>query len=555
MVVELIKYDDSLREGTDKINKAIQQANNAEINSTEAKNKAVEALEQANDTQTQLDTIVINGDSSVEAAQARVSTNNEGETTSYTVLKERLDTEHNKLQQDIGNINELLLETAVDLKRFGATGDGITDDTLAIQQAIDFAYSEGRAIKGENNTYLVSSIILKPNVYFLKGVTFCSSGLLTGNSYVVSCEQGVFVDEINVVVPSESTEERIIQVVSDCSIDSIKISSDTQKNMFNDLLDGALMISGSNITVGSINISNFDYAVNIYNSTNTHINQIRCNSFVRGVYVRKSKNCSFNIITTEVKSPNTTQSPGHNSLLIEECESITFNSLNLSDAGEHAVRIGGIRDGSYLQKYLTFGNITTRRSGQCGFKAYTGDTNRISYIHVDNLTVIDCSYQNVPGENEDGLYLVGVDFAYIGNYRCVKELNGVSAYRGVYISSTNKVTIDNTEIWQTQSTGITVDDAYGRVNDLHINTCTIRQVKAECILVDHDGFELRDIIFKNMYLREYGASNYGIKINVVSVYSPVLFDGYINTTGTLGAFQSITSNGLIFNKMVVINAP
>lgn len=460
-----------------------------------------------------------------------------------------------RLTDEINDIKEELLSNAVDLKRFGAVGDGVTDDTQAIQQAIDFAYSEGRAVKGENNTYLVSSITLKPNVYYLKGVTFLSNGMLTGNVYVVNCQQGVVVDEINVKLPTESTNERSVQVVSECNIDSIKISSDTQKSVFNDALDGALLISGTNITIGSIFINSFDYAVNIYNCSNIYINQIRCTSFVRGVYIRKSKGCNFAYISTVGKSPNATQSPGHNSLLIEECESLTFNSLNLSDAGEHAVRIGGIRDGLYLQKYLTFGNVITRRSGQCGFKSYTGDTNRISYIHVDNLTVIDCAYQNVPGENEDGLYLVGVDFAYIGNYRCVKELNGVSAYRGVYISSTNKVTIDNAEIWQTQATGITVDDAYGRVNDLHINTCTIRQVKAECILVDHDGFELRDIIFKNMYLREYGASNYGIKINVVSVYSPVLFDGYINTTGTLGAFQSVTTNGLIFNKMVVINAP
>ncbi|MBD8028142.1 glycerophosphodiester phosphodiesterase [Ureibacillus sp. Re31] len=118
MAVELIKYTDSLREGTDKINKAIQQANNAEINSTEAKNKAVEALEQANDTQTQLDTIVINGDSSVEAAQARVSTNDTGSTTTFPTLKQRLDSEHNELaskiierEQEIKVINKKIERT------------------------------------------------------------------------------------------------------------------------------------------------------------------------------------------------------------------------------------------------------------------------------------------------------------------------------------------------------------------------------------------------------------------------------------------------------------
>ena len=67
---------ESLRSGAEKIN---------------------EAMEEVNSFQNQIDTIVVEGDSSVEAAQARVDA--DGQT--YTTLKERLDTEYTKTHQKI----------------------------------------------------------------------------------------------------------------------------------------------------------------------------------------------------------------------------------------------------------------------------------------------------------------------------------------------------------------------------------------------------------------------------------------------------------------------
>jgi len=81
MTVSHITYQDSLRQGTDKLNQAIDQSN-------EAITKATQALSISESTQEQLNTIVIDGDSSVEAAQARVS---DPKSKTFTVLKERLD--------------------------------------------------------------------------------------------------------------------------------------------------------------------------------------------------------------------------------------------------------------------------------------------------------------------------------------------------------------------------------------------------------------------------------------------------------------------------------
>ncbi|MCQ4113696.1 glycosyl hydrolase family 28-related protein [Megasphaera sp. SC8-1] len=45
---------------------------------------------------------------------------------------------------DNGNIAELIIDGAINVKRFGAKGNGSTDDTITIQNAINYAYSKGR---------------------------------------------------------------------------------------------------------------------------------------------------------------------------------------------------------------------------------------------------------------------------------------------------------------------------------------------------------------------------------------------------------------------------
>lgn len=85
--------------------------------------RAGEAKDAAIGVQEQLNTIVVNGDSSVEAAQARV----DEEGTVFTTLKERLD-EKDKIVQE---------STYKSLLDFGITGVGI--ETSKLQEAIDYS--------------------------------------------------------------------------------------------------------------------------------------------------------------------------------------------------------------------------------------------------------------------------------------------------------------------------------------------------------------------------------------------------------------------------------
>jgi predicted MPP superfamily phosphohydrolase len=131
--VEHIQSTDVLNTGRDKINKfAIDPALRAEAKSdlanqisTNASEIAKESNRKAESVQEQLDNIVVEGDSSVEAAQARLAENGE----KYGTLKERLDLHNNSYMIDAtidigGDVTTLnkgpleILENKLDKTRF-----------------------------------------------------------------------------------------------------------------------------------------------------------------------------------------------------------------------------------------------------------------------------------------------------------------------------------------------------------------------------------------------------------------------------------------------------
>lgn len=133
--IEHIQASDTLNAGRDKINKfAIDPSLRAEENSANAVNKSQiaekisnEAVDIANSVQEQLNQTIIEGDSSVEAAQARVDADGK----IYTTLKERIDKNLGKnsiFRENDQTIMEKLAfeaeERSINPKRYGAIGDG-----------------------------------------------------------------------------------------------------------------------------------------------------------------------------------------------------------------------------------------------------------------------------------------------------------------------------------------------------------------------------------------------------------------------------------------------
>lgn len=93
-----------------------QKSDQASKDSIIAKETSSEANKRSKNVQTQLDTIVVNGDSSPEAAQARVD--NEGHV--YSNLKERLDTDYQKNTSGLESLTQSVVEYS-ELNNFEVT--------------------------------------------------------------------------------------------------------------------------------------------------------------------------------------------------------------------------------------------------------------------------------------------------------------------------------------------------------------------------------------------------------------------------------------------------
>src|SRR5690625_4654809 len=126
MPIEHIEETDNLNEGRVKLNAAIDGANAADVTSQAADTKATQALANSESTQTQLDTIVVNGDSSVEAAQARVDEKG----VPHPTLKARINDGFEKTSQQLAHI-------AYNMSAL--KGNGVDDDSVEIQELIDLA--------------------------------------------------------------------------------------------------------------------------------------------------------------------------------------------------------------------------------------------------------------------------------------------------------------------------------------------------------------------------------------------------------------------------------
>ncbi|REJ29291.1 glycosyl hydrolase family 28-related protein [Caldibacillus debilis] len=121
-----------------------------------ANTKSENAVYQVNNIQAQVNQLVVEGDSSVEAAQARV----DADGNVFTTLKERLDTKETQFANKIS----ILKNTFVSVEEFGAVGDGIQDDYQAIQNALDYAGNNGiRKVVFQKRSYRITNILQVPS--------------------------------------------------------------------------------------------------------------------------------------------------------------------------------------------------------------------------------------------------------------------------------------------------------------------------------------------------------------------------------------------------------
>lgn len=170
----------------------------------------------------------------------------------------------------------------IDVRSFGAKGDGVTNDTTAIQAALNYANTVQTACYAPGGVYLITSTINVPN-----GVEFSGAGPLTANS-LTAPGTTLKAGTANMLMLTMSSGSRLSRIALDGE---------------NTALWGA-MVSGARPSIEDVEAYRCtEYAVVMNQTQNGTITNLNCRFNTYGlVLANGARNNSFYNFTSEVNS-------------------------------------------------------------------------------------------------------------------------------------------------------------------------------------------------------------------------------------------------------------
>lgn len=264
----------------------------------------------------------------------------------------------------------------IDIKQFSALGDGITDDTLAVQKAIDACAAEKETLHISKGTYKIGTVILRDNSHLLfeEGAVF--SGIENVNAY--SENDSCFVDAVGFV------RGRALVIIHKA------------KHV---VIEGQGMITGNGPNVQTENDRPF--LVRVAESEDVIIKDIKLTQSVSWcLHIFKSKKVKVEGITLYNRD-----CPNNDGIDIDSSQEVSIIGCDLS-CGDDAVCIKTTSNIPTEHVYVKDCRISTDWGA---FKIGTESVGNISHI-----TLEDCEFYDVVG---GGIKIVPTDGAIVDDVK------------------------------------------------------------------------------------------------------------------------------------------
>lgn len=430
----------------------------------------------------------------------------------------------------------------VNVLDFGAVGNGVADDTAAIQAFFNALGTGKVGDIGGGQTFLFTQISIPSNVNLRGNSVFRSNGSTVIGSQVTIA--GSFTAEaLNfTTVGTETNFDFLIFTGSNYEIGSITLKSDTQRTGTGGITLGN---TTSNFWCGKIETKNIARPIAVGggvnpspHTSNIHFGDISIDTYIRGIYFYNCRNWSIRNAEVKGKDSRASVTPGHNAILIEASKDFQIGSLQLEDSGEHTFRIGGSQAflaGSQTERG-TIGSIYSRNAGACGVKINPANSG-CSNVSINEIIVLDCGRDGVatigyPAGNQDGLRISDAQDTYIGS--CAIYATGLySSNHCVNLNSITNLVIGNLVAESPYGNILkidkNIDTATGNFDGLFIHAMTSNQTNAAAVSFVNieylDG--LRTI--GNIFIRNITASgNYNF---IIQTTEAIIQSGKIFISG------------------------
>lgn len=388
----------------------------------------------------------------------------------------------------LSDVDKAKLGLITNVSAYGAVGDGVTDDTVALQSAID---AGGTVIFEAGKTYLITQLTVADRAVLIgNGATLLNTENRQNYPLVIIADDTIVYD-LNIHIETTSATEHgsgIVIGADSVTIDRVYIYADHQDCGY--LNGGSFAVwvnAGSDdIVLRDIRVHNFAYGLRFYGLSTSEItyralvdNFKMSGSNVIGVFIGNLRNSKLNNISIEGLSSlyntiSAANTAGKNGILISSSigiENLSFSNISISDTIEHCIRIGGI--GSYARGIL-FSNISTKNAGSAssigggvGFKL-GGDTQTPAY-NISDIVISGFVYENTHTDTGG----VGMNF-----YRCdgvtISDvvISGLADKRityGVSFDGAKNIRFSNAIISNTSTCGLFVYGYYSAGGDFGTN--------------------------------------------------------------------------------------
>lgn len=413
---------------------------------------------------------------------------------------------------------------AFDLSDF-LVGDGATNNDARFDGLLlHMAANPGATYRGRNgDRYLCSfgdRFVPGGVRLMLEGAQFLWAGDLSGSrALILKFGEDVTFDAIRWRFLPGARFERGIEFGHRARGDLVEMVADEQlANGGITNLDGAVRIYGHDSAFGTLKARNLDRPVVVYGPTggpllNLVVDHVDVESYVTGLSIRNATGLTVGGHHIRGRSPNGRPDPGHNGILVSSLRDARFGPGHVNDAAEHAYRVAGSDSGEQESDNIGFVGPGSRRSGQCGFKAWSGKNRSdpqppLRRISVVGGTFTDCGDDGDPGLgfNDFGLMAQDVEDGLFEGVTVSRENMEFCAYHGFYVSGATRSRFLGCASHGAYANSLRVSEFHGNgansqpTTGLVVDAFTGHDPRRENVYLEFPTSGARDILMTGMQL-------------------------------------------------------